>query len=39
MSTLHSYADRARVELAVLPDCAARDALASLADYLVARTG
>ncbi len=39
MSTLHSYADRARTELAVLPDCAARDALASLADYLVARTG
>jgi heptaprenyl diphosphate synthase len=39
MSTLHSYADRARAELAVLPDCAARDALASLADYLVARTG
>jgi heptaprenyl diphosphate synthase len=39
MSTLHSYADRARAELAVLPDCAARDALASLTDYLMARTG
>ncbi len=39
MRTLHSYAEMARSELAVLPDCPAREALSSLTDYLVARTG
>jgi len=39
LGTLHFYADRARAELAKLPDLPARDALASLTDYLVARTG
>jgi geranylgeranyl pyrophosphate synthase len=37
--TLRSYADSARAELAVLPACPARDALASVTDYLAARTG
>jgi heptaprenyl diphosphate synthase len=37
--TLRSYTDLARAELAVLPDCPARDALVSVADYLAARTG
>jgi heptaprenyl diphosphate synthase len=37
--TLLGYADRARTELAVLPDCPARDALRSLTDYMVDRTG
>ncbi|MGH3831335.1 MAG: polyprenyl synthetase family protein [Pseudonocardiaceae bacterium] len=36
---LHSYTDLARAELAVLPACPARDALASVTDYLAARTG
>jgi heptaprenyl diphosphate synthase len=36
--TLRSYTDAARTELAVLPPCAARDALASVTDYLAART-
>lgn len=36
---LHSYTDSARAELAVLPACPARDALASVTDYLAARTG
>lgn len=36
---LHSYTDLARTELAVLPPCPARDALASVTDYLAARTG
>ncbi|MQA13739.1 MAG: polyprenyl synthetase family protein [Pseudonocardiaceae bacterium] len=39
IGTLHSYAEAARTELAVLPACPARHALASLPDYLVARTG
>ncbi|HEX5349418.1 MAG TPA: polyprenyl synthetase family protein [Pseudonocardiaceae bacterium] len=39
MRTLRSYTDSARAELAVLPDCPARDALASVTDYLAARTG
>ena len=39
MRTLRSYTDSARAELAVLPDCTARDALASVTDYLAARTG
>ncbi len=39
MATLHSYAETARTELAGLPDLPARDALSSLTDYLVARTG
>jgi heptaprenyl diphosphate synthase len=37
--TLRSYSDSARAELAVLPACPARDALASVTDYLAARTG
>ncbi|MDQ3826645.1 MAG: polyprenyl synthetase family protein, partial [Actinomycetota bacterium] len=36
---LRSYTDAARAELAVLPPCSARDALASVTDYLAARTG
>ncbi|MFL6122576.1 polyprenyl synthetase family protein [Actinophytocola sp.] len=36
--TLGDYADRARTELATLPSCSARDALAMLARYVVART-
>jgi geranylgeranyl pyrophosphate synthase len=36
---LRSYTDEARAELAVLPSCSARDALASVTDYLTARTG
>jgi heptaprenyl diphosphate synthase len=36
--TLGNYADRARVELATLPPCSARDALDMLARYVVART-
>jgi heptaprenyl diphosphate synthase len=36
---LRSYTDAARAELAVLPPCPARDALASVTDYLAARTG
>ncbi len=39
MRTLHTYAETARSELAVLPECPAREALFSLTDYLVARTG
>ncbi len=39
MATLRSYAEAARAELAVLPAGTARDALASLTDYVVARTG
>ncbi len=39
MQTLHSYAGAARSELAVLPESPAREALSSLTDYLVARTG
>ncbi|HEY6425183.1 MAG TPA: polyprenyl synthetase family protein [Pseudonocardiaceae bacterium] len=35
---LRSYTDSARAELAVLPDCPARDALASVTDYVLART-
>jgi heptaprenyl diphosphate synthase len=37
--TLRSYTDAARTELAALPACPARDALASVTDYLAARTG
>jgi heptaprenyl diphosphate synthase len=37
--TLGDYADRARDVLRTLPDCAARDALRSMADYVVDRTG
>ena len=36
--TLSEYADRARAELAPLPDCPAREALDMLARYVVART-
>jgi geranylgeranyl pyrophosphate synthase len=36
---LRSHTDSARAELAVLPACSARDALASVTDYLAARTG
>jgi heptaprenyl diphosphate synthase len=39
MSALRSYTDSARAELTVLPPCPARDALASVTDYLAARTG
>ena len=39
MRALRSYTDAARRELAVLPPCSARDALASVTDYLAARTG
>jgi len=39
MQTLCSYTDAARAELAMLPPCPARDALASVTDYLQARTG
>lgn len=38
-ATLASYAERARSILHELPDSAARAALATLADYVVARTG
>ncbi len=37
--TLTGYADRARAELAGLPDLPARRALESLADFVLARTG
>nr|WP_218888691.1 polyprenyl synthetase family protein [Saccharopolyspora hordei] len=37
-ATLDSYAGDAREELASLPDAPARDALAALVDYVVART-
>jgi geranylgeranyl pyrophosphate synthase len=37
--TLRSYTDSARSALAFLPPCSARDALASVTDYLAARTG
>jgi heptaprenyl diphosphate synthase len=37
--SLRSYATSARAELAVLPACPARDALASVTEYLAARTG
>ncbi|MDQ2707629.1 MAG: polyprenyl synthetase family protein [Actinomycetota bacterium] len=37
--TLGEQARSARAELAVLPDCPARDALASLTDFVVRRTG
>ncbi len=37
--TLRSYTDAARSELTVLPAGPARDALASVTDYLAARTG
>jgi heptaprenyl diphosphate synthase len=36
--TLDGYAEKARLELASLPDCPAREALAMLVDYVVART-
>jgi heptaprenyl diphosphate synthase len=39
LQTLRSYADTARRQLAILPACAARDALSSVTDYLQARTG
>jgi heptaprenyl diphosphate synthase len=38
-ATLAGYADRARAELATLPDLPARRALESLADFVLARTG
>jgi heptaprenyl diphosphate synthase len=38
-ATLAGYADRARAELAALPDLPARRALESLADFVLARTG
>ncbi|GAA1398259.1 polyprenyl synthetase family protein [Pseudonocardia kongjuensis] len=37
--TVAGYADRARAELAVLPACPAIDALRTLTDYTVERTG
>jgi heptaprenyl diphosphate synthase len=37
--TLSDYADQAREVLRALPDCPAREALRSMADYLVDRTG
>ncbi|HET9118018.1 MAG TPA: polyprenyl synthetase family protein [Pseudonocardiaceae bacterium] len=37
--TLRSYTDSARAALTFLPPCPARDALASVTDYLAARTG
>ncbi|HEV7828226.1 MAG TPA: polyprenyl synthetase family protein [Pseudonocardiaceae bacterium] len=37
--TLRSYTDSARSALDFLPPCSARDALASVTDYLAARTG
>ncbi|ANY10079.1 polyprenyl synthetase family protein [Pseudonocardia sp. HH130630-07] len=37
--TVVGYADRARAELAVLPPCPAVDALSTLIDYTVERTG
>ncbi|HEX3783321.1 MAG TPA: polyprenyl synthetase family protein [Pseudonocardiaceae bacterium] len=37
--TLAGYADRARAQLAALPAGSARDALRSLTDYMVERTG
>jgi heptaprenyl diphosphate synthase len=36
--TLAEYAERARVELGLLPACPAREALASLTDYVIDRT-
>ncbi|KAA2264947.1 polyprenyl synthetase family protein [Solihabitans fulvus] len=36
--TVADYADRARAELAALPDCPARDALESVTEYVVERT-
>jgi len=36
---LDSWADRARAELATLPDCPARDAFLALCDYVVGRSG
>ncbi|MDP9642732.1 heptaprenyl diphosphate synthase [Actinopolyspora lacussalsi] len=36
--TLDTYAEQARVELARLPDCPARQGLFALVDYVVART-
>ncbi|MGH3882840.1 MAG: polyprenyl synthetase family protein [Pseudonocardiaceae bacterium] len=39
VQALHSYADSARAELAVLPPGPAREALASVTTYLAARTG
>ncbi|WP_424565467.1 polyprenyl synthetase family protein [Tamaricihabitans halophyticus] len=36
--TLADYAEQARAELAVLPECSARQALYAMADHLVART-
>jgi heptaprenyl diphosphate synthase len=36
--TLDEYADQARTELGKLPSCAARDALESLSEYVVARS-
>ncbi|WP_199441678.1 polyprenyl synthetase family protein [Umezawaea beigongshangensis] len=36
--TLDTYADRARAELVNLPECPAREALETLADYVVARS-
>ncbi|RZS40762.1 heptaprenyl diphosphate synthase [Herbihabitans rhizosphaerae] len=38
MATLGEYAERARAAVSDLPTCAARDALESLADYVVARS-
>jgi heptaprenyl diphosphate synthase len=39
LQTLCSYTDNARRQLAILPPCAAREALSSVTDYLQARTG
>ncbi|HEX2290577.1 MAG TPA: polyprenyl synthetase family protein, partial [Pseudonocardiaceae bacterium] len=39
VQSLRSYTDSARAELAVLPPGPAREALASVSDYLAARTG
>ena len=39
VQSLHSYTNSARAELAVLPSGPARTALASVTDYLAARTG
>ncbi|MDQ4009647.1 MAG: polyprenyl synthetase family protein [Actinomycetota bacterium] len=39
VQSLRSYTDSARAELAVLPPGPAREALASVTDYLAARTG
>ncbi|MGH3915377.1 MAG: hypothetical protein ACRDTC_18510 [Pseudonocardiaceae bacterium] len=38
VQTLRSHTEAARAELAILPASPARDALASLTDYLEART-